>query len=55
MIAELDGHKFNMFCKENYLFSPRALVRGIPDRAQFAPENISMQVNGRIYARDVML
>ena len=38
-IAELKGHKVNMFCKENCLFSLRELVKGIPTRAEFAPEN----------------
>ena len=34
-IAELKGHEVNMICKENCLFSPRALVKGIPTRVDF--------------------
>ena len=37
MITELKGCKVNIFCKENYLFSPRALVRRIPTRANSCP------------------
>ena len=39
MIIELNGRKVNMFCKENCLFSLRALVKGIPARAEFVPKN----------------
>ena len=35
------GHKVNMFYRENCLFSPRALVRGIPVGGEFASENIN--------------
>ena len=35
----------HMFCKEKCLFSPRALVRGIPARAEFAPENWLCRMN----------
>ena len=38
-IAELKGHKVNMICKENCLFSPRALFRGIPARVNFVSKN----------------
>ena len=38
-IAELKGSKVNMFCKENCLFSLRGLVRGIPTRAKFTPND----------------
>ena len=41
MIAELKGHKVNMFCKENCLFSLRALVRRIA-RVEFAPNNTDL-------------
>ena len=44
MVTKLKGHKVNMFCKENCLFSPRVLVRGIPDRVEFTPENWSLLV-----------
>ena len=36
----LQGPKLNMFCRENWLFSLRALVRGIPANVKLAPENI---------------
>ena len=38
-LSELKGHEVNMICKENCLFSQRALVRGNPARVDFAPEN----------------
>ena len=37
--TELKGHKLNTFCRENCRFSPGALVREIPARTEFAPEN----------------
>ena len=38
-IAGVRGHEINMICKKKCLFSPRALVRGIPARIDFAPES----------------
>ena len=38
-IAELKRHEVNMIWKENCPFSSRALVRVIPARIDFAPEN----------------
>ena len=35
----LQRHEVNTICKDNCLFSPRALVRGIPATVHFAPEN----------------
>ena len=36
---KLKGHEINMIYKENCLFSPRALVKGIPASVDFTPEN----------------
>ena len=38
-ITELKGHEVYMICKENCLFSPRALASRIPARVDFAQEN----------------
>ena len=43
MTAESKIHKVNMVCRENRLFSLRALVRRILTRADLAPQNISQQ------------
>ena len=37
------GHEVKMVCKENYIFSPRALVRGISTRVDSVLENCGMQ------------